>query len=208
MRTLQILVVTAALLSITACNSSSNVSGWEDTFARDPRIDIDSLSDAERCSLTEADVKESNIDSPTQNVFVDWKEAGVRMSIPWNPQWGTTKYKTAPWRNDGLSGAFGPLELAVGPCDNLLISSYWVGKGPATLLELQKDPTYSGLKAYIIGTKKALRYEQGMLGRDNVKTVAVEVSGGTILFYGYTEADVAMFENVIRTMDTTTLQKL
>jgi len=196
----------AALLCVGAC-SSPNASGWEKTFADDPRIDIDSLSDMERCAFTDEEVKGNVASAPTGNLHIDWKEAGVRMSIPWNPLWGTKTYKTAPWRNDGVYAAFGPLRPATGSCKNLLVSAYGAEKNVQSLLDIQKDATFNNLKAYIVGTKKALRYE-ATSAAGTLKNLAVEVPGGTIIFYGETEADIAVFENIVRTMDTTTLGNL
>lgn len=206
--TARTIFLSAAILCLSACSSPLPKGyDWQETFDADKRVNIDSLSDAQRCALTEADVKENKAAPATETVFIDWKEAGIRMNLPWNPTWGTTKYKTGPWRYDGLQGAFGPLELATGPCPNLLISAYGVEKKKDSLLDLQKDPSHTNLKAYIVGTKKALRFDEGVVG-GTAKSLATEVSGGTLVFYGQTEQDISIFETIVQTLDTTALGNL
>lgn len=203
------ILLAAALLGVSACAPLPKGYDWKETFDADSRANIDSLSDDERCALTDADVAENETAPATETVFVDWKEAGIRMSLPWNPAWGTKKYKTGPWRYDGLQGAFGPLEEAAsGPCDNLLISSYGVEKASIGLLDLQKNASIANAKAYQVGSKKALSFEQNLPGEGVAKILAAEVPGGTVVFYGKTARDIGIFEGIVRTMDATALQNL
>ena len=53
-----------------------------------------------------------NNDSPTTEVLYSSKEKGISLGIPYNPGWGSKKYKISPYFEDEDGLSFGPIILS------------------------------------------------------------------------------------------------